>query len=615
MQAPSWTPQELAAFRAPDRLTVTEWANRHRYLDERAAPEGGRYSSRRTAYAEEWMNSANCAWVRQITIIAGTQLGKTETLNNLIGYSIHQDPAPVMLVVPRNQDVRTASQRRLRPMVLSSPVLVGELTSQEHDQKTSELAFKRSVVYVRSSQSPADLASVPCRFVFTDEADKFPEWSGKEAPPLDLARERSKNFWNALCVVTTTPTTRDGIGWKEHEGGDKRQYWLPCRHCSAWQLLRFERIVWPKGATARQVERDRLAKYHCEHCAAEITDADKQQMLRAGVWVPQAFSVAQWLAGERERDREPRRSYHLSSLYSPWLSWCDMASKWLRSCDDPATLQNWVNSWLAEPFEDKIDAPTEEAVERCKVPGWRHEAGKIPPGVLVATAGIDVQKDGLWVVVRGWGYGERSWLLFAGHVGDFDSLDDVLFRQSWTSKGPKGIRAGFIDSRHRRGECITYCRRRPDLKMAAGVDRTSPLDFTVSKIERNPTTGQPLKSSVAVWSITVGRFKDQLTARMRNPATWSLPEDVSSDYALQVTAEHKVRKRVRNRDRAIWVTKPGRQANHLGDCEVYAIAAAKMLRVDMLTGPQQQAAPEPELPPRRPIRRPTSGMPRLSDRD
>lgn len=52
---------------------------------------------------------------------------------------------------------------------------------------------------------------------------------------------------------------------------------MPCPHCGEMQVLRWERLQWPKGEPER-------AAYHCEHCAGEIQDWQKHQMLRAGEW-------------------------------------------------------------------------------------------------------------------------------------------------------------------------------------------------------------------------------------------------------------------------------------------------------------------------------------------
>lgn len=620
--APKFEAAEIAAWSPPEHLTPTDWADAHRYLDPLVTSAGGKYRSSWTPYAREWMDNAALGWVRQTTIMAGTQIGKTETVNNVLGFAIAQDPGPTMFVVPREKDIRTWSHARIKPMIEATPVLRAELTGSAHDLTTGEMLFRRSVLYVRSSQSPADLASVPVRYLLADEVDKYPRWSGREASPLDLAKERQRTFWNATAFVVSTPTTRDGNVFREFQDGDRRRYHVPCPHCGWFQVLRWQQVRWPAHCLeARDVRRERVAAYHCEKCDAAIPDEAKRAMLEQGVWVPEAYSFSDWVAGgARERDRTDHRSYHIWAAYSPWLTWWQLAATWLASKADPAKLQNWVNSWLAEIWEEKVEAPTDDLVRAAIKPGHRMGSGPtVPAEVLIATAGVDVQKDRLIYVVRGWGYDEESWLLAAGEVATFDELEAVLCLNVWASRGGVGVRCALIDSRYRRDEVLDLVRRRPALRMAQGVERNSPTDFEPKKLERHPRTGQPLPNSVLIWSLTVGRFKDYVAGRMRRPDTWHLPEDAPDGYAAQVTSEHKVRVRSNARELERWVVKPGHQANHYWDAEVYACAAARMIRVELLKrrdGDAGPAAPPPGPPPPRPPRpprnRPPITFPRLS---
>ena len=50
-----------------------------------------------------------------------------------------------------------------------------------------------------------------------DEIDKYPRWSGREANPIKLARERSKN-WPGMnkLVLISTPTLKEGNIYKAY---------------------------------------------------------------------------------------------------------------------------------------------------------------------------------------------------------------------------------------------------------------------------------------------------------------------------------------------------------------------------------------------------------------
>ena len=93
----------------------------------------------------------------------------------------------------------------------------------------------------------------------------------------------------------------------------------------------------------------------------------------------------------------------MNTLYSPFTRFSDVAREFMRSKDDPELLHNFVNSWLAEPWEDtKLKTNAEMVMERqTEVPAWSlpawtktsdrrdRRAGKLPvlddpgPGAII----------------------------------------------------------------------------------------------------------------------------------------------------------------------------------------------------------------------------------------
>ena len=87
------------------------------------------------------------------------------------------------------------------------------------------------------------------------------------------------------------------------------------------------------------------AYYRCKSCKQRIDDRQKMQMLRAGKW-----------RAEKKADGPTHAvAYHLNSLYSPWVTFGDIAAKFLASKDAPEDLMNFINSWLAEPWVNKAN--------------------------------------------------------------------------------------------------------------------------------------------------------------------------------------------------------------------------------------------------------------------
>lgn len=578
---------------------MSRWADENRWLTSFSS-EPGRWSTDRVPYAREWMDSANCRWVRKVSLLTSTQVGKTETLNNICGFHIHQDPCPIMVVMPRRDDAKLIGERRLRPMVEASPALRAERTERGADLQSRELTFRNAIVYLRSAQSPADLASVPVRVVLADELDKWPQWSGEEASPLKLVEERTRTFYDHLILTSSTPTTRRGAIWRQFEAGDQRRFWMPCAHCQKPLTFEFQQVKWNTEAvrTREDMDREREAWYECQHCAGKVDDRAKRVMVAAGWWVPKGRDPIQWRDVDAANDRAVHRSYHLWAAYSPWVEWWKIAAEHLSSRGDPAERMNFVNSWLAEVWEDQVQDTTDAGVRACI---GTHRLGEVPADALVITGSVDVQVDRVEYHVNAWGRDEESWIVAAGETNDWEELADILFRNTWGEK-KLPMRGCLIDSRYRRPEVFDFVRRWPAVaRMIAGVTSESPVPFGTKRIDKHPKTGAVLESSMIVWTITVSWFKDLLAGRIakalaepdsRVGRLW-LPADAPETMKVQLASEQKVRERSGKREVLRWVLKPGHQRNEAWDLQVYAAAAARMFRVDTLrteaTAPQRAA--------------------------
>ena len=316
----SWLSKCLKVLKPPENLTVSQFSDKHRILDSKTSAAPG-------------------PWRTSTIFCKPTQVGGTEAMNNMLAYVIAQDPAPALVVYPTLDLAEYASKNRIQTMVEISPQLKERY--QIRDSKDLELQFNGMYVVLSGANSPASLASRPIRYLFLDEVDKYPPNSGKESDPISLARERTKTFaYNKKIFLTSTPTVRDGNVWKSFEGADeKRYYYVPCPHCATYQQFKFKQIKWPKDIDA--TDAINLAYYECEKCKGKINDGHKMNMLRNGKW-----------KAENKSSNRKKLAFHLNTIYSPWVRFGDVAYEFLKSKDYPDMLQNFVNSWLAEPWEE-----------------------------------------------------------------------------------------------------------------------------------------------------------------------------------------------------------------------------------------------------------------------
>src|SRR5438309_11691097 len=83
----------LVAFKPPPRLTVSEWADRKRRLSPESSAEPGQWRTSRAEYQRGMMDAFNEPLVETVTLMTSAQVGKTEMVNNIIGYHIEHDPS------------------------------------------------------------------------------------------------------------------------------------------------------------------------------------------------------------------------------------------------------------------------------------------------------------------------------------------------------------------------------------------------------------------------------------------------------------------------------------------------------------------------------------------
>lgn len=606
-----WWPEERDAWRPPELLTVAEWADRSRVMPGKSGAQQGPWRTARVPYLREILDAFADPTVERITLRKSTQVGGTECLINVCGYFADQDPQPIVLVVPREKDAEQMMRRRLMPTFRVSPDLERHLTGQQSDETLTELGLARSVIYVVTSNSPADLASKAAGVLVGDESDKWPGYSGDEAAPWDLAVERTRTFPRRKIFLVSTPVLTTGLITREFLAGDQRHYHVPCPHCGAWQALSWDRLRWPVELETdpEGLVRERAAKMQCVSCDELIGQHERPAMLQRGVWVPTGAEVVD-IDGVPivEIDGPPRahRSYQLSALYSPWVSWSKLVAEWVRLRETDAGRQHMQNSLLGLPWEEVIETPTRDGILQRIRPYARDT---LPEGhtARVITIGCDVQARHLVYVVRAWGMLGESWLLRAGTTRSWETLESLV-RGTW---GDLSVRMACVDARHRTDEVEEFGRKNRGLVTPIkGVDSThSGALYTANRVDRDPRTGRALANSLLVWSVNVHVFRDRLVALMNGdqdegPRAWHLHVDPVDDYLKQVVAMEKVQpRRGAGRDKkAVWQLRAGHRKKDYFDAEVYALVAATMIRADNIGhtargGGTDNVDPDEDLPP------------------
>jgi phage terminase large subunit GpA-like protein len=122
--------------------------------------------------------------------MSSAQVGKTEIVNNIVGYFMSQDPSPVLLLQPTLEMAEAWSKDRLAPMVRDTPALKGlikDARSRDSGNTLLHKQFPGGHITMAGANSPASLASRPIRIVLCDEVDRYALSAGAEGDRTTVA--------------------------------------------------------------------------------------------------------------------------------------------------------------------------------------------------------------------------------------------------------------------------------------------------------------------------------------------------------------------------------------------------------------------------------------------
>jgi phage terminase large subunit GpA-like protein len=512
------------------------------------------------------MDACSDPSIQEVVVMAGAQLGKTEAILNIIGYHIDNDPSPILVMQPTVKMAEAFSKDRVASGLLaSSPCLqskVKDPRSRDSGNTTLHKVFPGGALTMVGANSAADLASRPIRVVLCDEVDRYPVSAGTEGDPISLAVKRTITFWNRKIIMVSTPTNK-GASRIEHayEKSDQRKYYVPCRHCTEGQVLKWSNVHWDK-------DNPESARYLCDNCDSEWSESDRIWSIRNGIWV--ATKPFNGVAG-----------FAINGMYSPWTPLSAGVKDFLAVKKNPEQLKVWTNTYLGETWEDAGERLDDHALS-----DRREEMPYLPDDVYVITAGVDVQDNRLEIETVGWGKDDEIYVLdFDVLYGDPSSpqlwgdLDTILYKQYKTAGGRElGIRAASVDSGgHYTNSVYQYCKKNAYRRIFAIKGMGGEGKAIASKPSRNNVGKCPL------FMIGVNTVKDMIFGRLKINEPGALyihfSDRLTDDFFKQLTAEKKVTRYHKGFPRSEYQKVYAR--NEALDCLVYAIAAYVILNVNI----------------------------------
>lgn len=416
----------LRIFQPHDHHTPVEWAEAFRRWKD-----GTPYRIDETPHVREVLEAYDDPEVEEIVIMKPSQSGLTEGLAvNVIGYHVDQDPRDLLLVIPSDGEAKKWSKKKLQPMIDATPRVQGKIGegSRKSSNTMLEKTFPGGSIGIVGSNSGRGFRMVTIGTVIGDDVDGWDSTAGKgahsEGDQVVLIRRRTDRIPDRKLVWISTPVVEDGRISRLYEQTDRRGEWhVPCPHCGEMQVLQWGGVEEPHGLkwdkkTVRKGQEPEpgqilrgttlhlpdTAHYICEASGCRIEESKKRWMEARGQYLaedglpvrqPGARRIGLWLHGSL-------------TITLPGSEWPRLIRNWLEVKDFADSLKSFTNTVLAEPWEDRTEAPEwTRLYERRE----DYDFGICPEGVEFITVGVDVQDTWVTADAWGWGHDRESWLI------------------------------------------------------------------------------------------------------------------------------------------------------------------------------------------------------------
>ena len=568
----------------PDDLTVTEWAEARRRLSSESAAEPGAWRTERTPYLREPMNAFTDPRVQHIVMVAASQVGKSEFLNNCIGYIIDEDPGSILFVQPTGIDAREYSKLRIAPMIRDCPTLrkkVSSPKSRDSNNTILQKTYPGGILTMCGSTEAHALASKPIRYVFGDERDRWATSAGNEGDPWDLAMARQTTFYNSKAVEVSTPTIKNASNIEAAYATGTMERWKSrCPHCGEYHEIRWADIRFDyeeKVVAGRTTYKVNDVWYVCPGCGCVSSEFEMKR------------APARWEAENPDAYEQGTRSFWLNAFVSQWATWSSIILKFLEARGNTKKMQVVYNTCFGEVWEDRGDLEDEDSLMARR----EDYPAELPEGVLVVTSGVDTQDDRFEYELVGHGHFGETWGIEKGIImGRPDNpetwakLDEVVFDRILRFEDGLGLRvsASFVDEGgHFTMEVRQQCQARLGKKVFCIKGMFGPSrPYVPPPKQQKITIAQQYIGTCWQYQLGVDSGKQiiQDNLRVRTPGAkychFPRRDDYGTAYFNGLLSE-RLEYDATKKQPWIWKKIPGHERNEALDCRNYALAAFKAI--------------------------------------
>lgn len=571
----------------------SDWADARRVMPKDGPRGPVRWRTDLVPYAREPLNAFADPDVETIVLLFPAQTSKTEILFSAMGWMFESKPRPCIYMTPGEALARSLSKKRLHEMLTGTPELARLLDGATNKPGSLERYINGTRFGMTWAGSRFGAASHPCAWAIVDELSLVELDETQASDPVTQIEARLKNYFDSKLALASTP---GDVGFCPTHGwwltGTKLRWCWTCPECGLEYPPMLEHLGYPAG------DYDRIraeAWIACPECGHHVTDDTRREL--PARYVSYDVDEEGKLHQLAERPEGNRcASYWVTGPAGAFVGIGQLAEKYVRArhAGKERHVRDAVTLWWGELYQaegSKIDSDAVKARQVVTVPA---------EDVQLITAGVDVQKDCLYYVVRAWCPYLTSYLAAHGKLIGPSEYDDVwlaLRRVLSDTFYGLPVRKVLIDSGYNTSQVYAVARRNGFMGWAPakGVDRSNRPYYDTLVDET--ASGRALKR-LKLWIYCSDTWKTHLRARITwpedEPGGWFVPKGIDDEYCRQVTNE-----RVRTiNGRRKWVA-TGTQENHYGDAEVLATVAAHLANVRALR-PGRPRTEQPSSPPASP---------------
>lgn len=551
----------MRALIPPRKVPLSDWIEDSLELPDAVSALPGKV--RLYPYQRGIADAISDPLIERVTVVKSARIGYTTLLVGALGNHVVNDPAPVLFVLPTEDDCKTFVVSNIEPTFSASPLLTRTLSGDLQEKNRNTMLSRRfpgGSLKVVAAKAPRNLRGHNVRILFMDEIDGMEPTV--EGSPVRLAEGRTTQFDDRKIIIGSTPVHEEtSLVLAAYAKSDQRIFEVPCPECGDFHEVKWKDIQWPEGQPQK-------ASWCCPSCGSVIEEGRKPEMVASGRWRATRPEVT------------GHAGFRINSLVSPLANarWGKLAEEFLSAKGKPDELQTFINLVLGEGWREGG-----EEIDHTALAG-RAEAFSLemlPESVLAVTVGVDVQDDRLEITFVGWSRDGTAHILghhviwgLATDNETWRELDDVLkWRFPHPLGGNLGIEASAIDSSD--GDTMELVYRFAFPRMRQHVFAIKGAAGSRPFIERSK---QKVRGGW-LWIVGVDSIKGHLASRISRGNSVRFSDTLTPAWYEQLVSERLVVRYSRGQPLRRFDRIPGRRAEAL-DCTVYAFAVRQLININ-----------------------------------